>query len=427
MRFQKWLASAFLIWAGSAIAADPLPPAPVRLTPVLAAPTYTSPTPPMYVPHAPIPFAEPLPSGVIADEWEEAGVSMAWGRAEYLFWSLTGGNVPALIGTSPAGTPVALAGVPNAPNTRVLFGGSDLLDEPRSGARVSVGTWLESSRRFGVEASAFWLNGDTIGASYSSDGSTILASSPFINALNGVPSAVLIGFPGVVAGTTSVEYEAKSFMSAEILARFLLCSGPGWRVDGLFGTRCYQYSERLDIRKTVYPLGAQFTPGTSIVCNDSIEAENEFCGAVLGFDCQTDFCGFTFSARPSVAVGIMENRVNREGITIINVLGNTPLVYPGGTYNLNSNLGEVSSRDWTAIPSLDLRVSKQVVEHLRLSVGYSGTYFPSLARAGEQIDQRVNPNLIPPAIPGGPPLPAPLLERNSAILHGFTLGAEFRF
>ena len=100
---------------------------------------------------------------------------------------------------------------------------------------------------------------------------------------------------------------------------------------------------------------------------------------------------------------------------------------PVRTYNLASNLGRVSSNDWTVIPEVDFRISKTLWDCVRLSIGYSAIYFPSVARVGEQIDPYVNPNLLPPVIPGGPQRPAPILEHSSAWLHGFTFGLEMRY
>jgi len=51
-----------------------------------------------------------------------------WGGAEYLLWRTDGMRVPALVTSSPAGTPRDQAGVLGEPDTVILFGGQDLLD-----------------------------------------------------------------------------------------------------------------------------------------------------------------------------------------------------------------------------------------------------------------------------------------------------------
>jgi hypothetical protein len=54
-------------------------------------------------------------------------------------------------------------------------------------------------------------------------------------------------------------------------------------------------------------------------------------------------------------------------------------------------------------------------------------YFSQIARAGDQIDTVVNPNLIPPPIGGGPNRPAFNFRPSDLVLQGITLGGEYSF
>jgi hypothetical protein len=374
----------------------------------------------------------PLPEGAEISSPESVFAAMiptqpglSYARAEYLFWYLSGGNLPVLARTGPATAPI---GVPGFPGETPLFGGYRPLGDPRSGVRLTFGTWLDNTRTYGVEVSGFWLDGQGVGfTDGSADGSRVVASSPFIDPTTGQASSVLISFPGVTAGSVHIGYSGRSIWGVEGVIRALLTAGPHWRLDGLVGVRCINYNEELTINETIAPLGPLFVPGSTLVSSETIKTENEFNGAVIGFDLQKDHGGWTFNVRPTVAIGRMRNTTIRDGVTVISVPGTPDLVLPGGTYNLTSNLGEVDSQDWTVIPQIDLRVSKTIWECVRLSVGYSALYIPLLARAGEQIDPFVNPNLLPPILPGGPPSPSPILERSPAWLQGFTVGFEVRF
>jgi hypothetical protein len=64
-----------------------------------------------------------------------------------------------------------------------------------------------------------------------------------------------------------------------------------------------------------------------------------------------------------------------------------------------------------------------------LLMGYSCLVFPGLARAGEQIDPVVNPDLIPPVIDptSEPARPAYLARRSDVWMHGVTAGIEYRW
>src|ERR1043165_2093799 len=66
-----------------------------------------------------------------------------WIGAEYLNWTTKGDRLPALVTTSPAGTPAAQAGVLGAAGTEVLFGNESVQDSWRSGARVQGGYWFD--------------------------------------------------------------------------------------------------------------------------------------------------------------------------------------------------------------------------------------------------------------------------------------------
>ncbi len=64
---------------------------------------------------------------------------------------------------------------------------------------------------------------------------------------------------------------------------------------------------------------------------------------------------------------------------------------------------------------------------MTLLAGYTFMYFGNVARAGDQIDTTINPNLIPPPIGGGPDRPAFAFHNSSMWMQGVTLGAEFNF
>jgi Putative beta barrel porin-7 (BBP7) len=452
-KLARRLLPALFLGAGSAFAGDP--PVPVTVTPpplesllvpgvpvglpsgteVQVAPPAVVPTPaptPMHTYTAPVTTPPPVsvyPTQFPADEMfvsaKDNGPGLTWVRAEYLSWSLTGARVPALV-TSPPPGPVTL--IYAAPGNKVIFGADKELDGHRPGARLTMGSWFNSDRNFGWEASGFWLDRQDDGIrAGSTDGSRSIASSPFINALTGQPTALIISSPGVAYGSTQVSNASRAIWGGEVLGRGLLCSGDGWRLDGLVGYRCIQFNEQLDIHKSIFLLSPLVVPGTQILCDDGITARNKFHGGVLGVDLQCDVCGYLLSARPSVAIGSVENTVNRTGIMGARVPGFADFFHLGGTYNLSSNLGEVGTRDCTVVPQIELRLVKEICPGVRGSIGYTGIYLPQVVRAAEQIDPVVNPNLLGPILPGGPARPAPLLERNSAVLQGLSVGVEVRF
>src|SRR5262249_41287155 len=121
-----------------------------------------------------------------------------WFSTEYLLWAIKGANTPALVTTSPAGTPRAEAGVLSNPATTVLFGGK-IAQEDRSGLRFTLGFWFDDDQCIGLEGSYFFLGDRSVNFRDSSAGSPILAR-PFFNATTGMEDSELIAFPGVLAG-----------------------------------------------------------------------------------------------------------------------------------------------------------------------------------------------------------------------------------
>jgi len=73
---------------------------------------------------------------------------------------------------------------------------------------------------------------------------------------------------------------------------------------------------------------------------------------------------------------------------------------PGGLLALSSNSGSHNSADAIVIPESELRLKYCVLDHLNLTIGYSRIYWSLVARAGDQIDLAMNPDLAaPPAVP----------------------------
>ena len=66
-----------------------------------------------------------------------------YGQADLLIWWFKGNQVPALVTTSPDGTPRPQAGVLGQPGTEVLFGDTGIDDNYRPGLRLTVGRWLD--------------------------------------------------------------------------------------------------------------------------------------------------------------------------------------------------------------------------------------------------------------------------------------------
>lgn len=59
--------------------------------------------------------------------------------------------------------------------------------------------------------------------------------------------------------------------------------------------------------------------------------------------------------------------------------------------------------------------------------GYNFLYWNNVSRAGDQVDLRINPNLLPPAIPSEPRVPAFLDRTTGFWAHGVNVGIAFNY
>ena len=105
---------------------------------------------------------------------------------------------------------------------------------------------------------------------------------------------------------------------------------------------------------------------------------------------------------------------------------------PGGLLAQSTNIGHHSNDKFAAVPELDLNIGYQINDHWRAFVGYSFLYASNVVRPGDQIDRRVNPNLIPvigggATTPTGPSNPMVTGAHSDFWAQGANVGLEFRY
>lgn len=354
-----------------------------------------------------------------------------WFQAESLFWWINGSNAPPLVTTSPAGTSQAQAGVLGAPGTQVLFGNTDYFNNGfRFGGRFTAGAWLDCQQTWGVEAYYFTAAGANDNFNAGSSGDPIL-SRPFTDATTGLPQAELVAFPGVVAGSVSVAGSSSDLAGTGILFRENVCCGCNYRVDAIAGYRFLRLRDSVAITENLTstdPLNPFGVPvGTNIVVRDRFATSNTFHGFDFGLTGEVRRDRFFLGWLAKVAIGRNFENIDIDGSTTVTVPGQAPVSNVGGLLALSSNIGHYNRGETQVLPEFNLKLGYQATPRLRGWIGYTFIYWPEVARASEQIDSTVNPNLIPPATAGGPLRPFPSLEQSSLWAQGIDLGIEFRF
>lgn len=329
-------------------------------------------------------------------------------RGEYLGWGTRGMEVPALVTSSPQGTPQANAGVLGENGTVILFGGETFASDLRSGGRLTVGWWFDPCGRLGIEADSFALGDETTDFLGTSDGTTILAR-PFFDVFQGFESASLVGFPGLISGSVGAEH-VTSFNGSGVRALYNLCCGDGcgtsvlthcpvhtgFRYDLLVGYRYVRLGDRLAIVEDSTSLDAQ-APGAFLI-RDLFDTENDFHG--VDFGTTLSFCKgcWSLDVLSKVAFGNTHSVTTIDGSTVITE-NNQSTTFTGGLLAQRTNIGTFENDEFAVVPELGVTVGYQVNPCWRVTFGYSFIYWSKVARAGDQVDRDLNPNLLPPEDP----------------------------
>ncbi len=240
--------------------------------------------------------------------------------------------------------------------------------------------------------------------------------------------ALLISYPGLVSGNIAIgsKTNLRSFLingcAALTPLQVLDGSREPDRVDWIVGYRYLDLDDSIVIAQNLTAFG-----GDTAASSDRFRSSNEFNGLQLGVAYQSNFRRASLESLIRVAVG--------NNTQSINILGSTVITESGVTENLNAgllaqrtNIGTFERKQFTMIPELGLTLGIRVRDWLHATVGYSVLYYPSVVRAGDQIDTDVNSTLLGPNTPfSGAPRPRFRFVESDYWAHGINLGVEFRF
>jgi hypothetical protein len=346
-------------------------------------------------------------------------------------------GLPPLVTGAPAGTPlnianpaggapIPIAGTIGQPTTTMLIGGASN-NIVRSGARLRFGAWLDNDNMLGVEGSFFFLGNQQESFRTVSLANNIVMR-PFFNVSTGLQDAQIVNFPGVLNGTVQVDTRNDVYGADANLRRNLLC-GCNHRIDLVAGYRFMSVNDRLNIQENLSaanPNGA-IPVGTALVVNDRFETDNQFHGGQIGLAGEFRSGRIFVDWRGLVALGPSIKTVRIIGTTIVTPPGVAGVTSAGGLLAQATNIGTFHSTDFSVLPEAGINVGVQLLEVLRVWVGYSFIYWNNVARAGNQIDFAVNSTQIPPGILVGAPNPAFHFVRSDYWLQGVSFGAQLRF
>ena len=368
---------------------------------------------------------------VLSGQQADARATKYWVNAEYLLWRLNGSYLPSLVTASPLGTPVGSAGVLGRPGTEILFGNTDVNSAARSGGRLNAGYWFDCEQISGIEVNFFMLESMTRNFVAGSTGETILAR-PFFNTAIGRADAELVAFPGILNGSVAVTSSSGQLLGAGALFRQNLISwgcGNQFRLDGLVGYRYLHLGENLGIQENLTATDpfSRVPFGTSIIVNDRFDTRNDFHGGEVGLSADIRSGRWSLNVLGKIALGCTQTSMNIDGSTLVSVPGAAPFGQSGGFLAQISNGGPHQASHFSCVPELDVSLGYQLSANCRITAGYTILYWTRVARPGDQIDLAVNPNLLPPVMPGGDLHPAFPFRTSSLCVQGLSLGIAFRY
>lgn len=367
-----------------------------------------------------------------------------WISLEALVWWTSDVSVPPLITTSPNGTAPNLAGVPGA-NSDVLFGGGDIYDFSQPGFRARYGHWLDDDEVSALELEYFMLfeKGDNF---YGRSGGDPILARPFTNvqtgaAPGGFPDAQIIAYPGLNAGSISVEADTwmysiglrylheiyldyESDECGETYGQSSIDCSRKTRLYFGIGPRFYHLEDSIGIRE-------EFTStrsGNEYLLVDSFQTENSFLGGEIGLKARHRRGRWQADLGLNLGIGATRRELDIAGYSRVRNL-NGGAEYPQGFLAQPTNIGSYDDTKFSLVPRLELDLKWEFAQGWSAMVGYNLMYWTNVWRAGEQIDGTVNADYLPPPVsaPGTSNRPQPQFHETDFLAHGISFGIERRY
>jgi Putative beta barrel porin-7 (BBP7) len=391
----------------------------------------------------------PMPGGAFS--YGAGHINNRWYfSAEYLYWWTREGGLPPLVTTgSPQSATVIESGNLDRnidPNTQVLFGGSSVDNQGRSGGRFEIGRWFGECKPWAIEFGGFFLGERS--TSYHVDSNQVPTLSRPIIVAN-IPREGVDNFaqPGILAGAIDIN-TTSNFSGAKIDWRRRLWCGCQCNVDGVLGFRYLNLDESLNIVERSEVIAdnvvapnlnnAPVPRGLQNIITDRFSVNNNFYGGMIGLNSSYRLNCFTLDMGAKVSLGNNHEQVNIEGNQLIVYPDGRQFPFTGGLLARPSNIGSFSQDKFTVVPECNFAVGYQFTPHFKFSVGYDFLYMNNVVRVGDQVDRSVNINGIPyfpqtgvpgntdpvtnGPIPAGPARPSVLFKETDFWAQGVSVG-----
>ena len=362
-----------------------------------------------------------------------------WVSADYLLWATAPQQLPPLVTSSPAGTPSADIGVIGRPGTQTLFG-NEAADGPmRSGGRISMGYWWNPKQLGGVRAEYFGLTNASERTNLSATAGSPWLARPFVDAITGLPAAVVVPPPATAPGDVSLLSQQISaaqvarFSGFDLLLMHALACEKFHRRYLVGGYRYLLLNDALSIRDTASistgsPGGL---PIQTVVASDSFQSISQFNGGEIGIMERWWWQRVSLAMTGKVALGASgigttiggQTQTSETTATGTSVVSTTS----GGLLAQPSNIGSYGSTLFAAVGEAGVNADYALWSQCRLTLGFTFLYWTTVGRAAGQIDEAVNPTQPGPGPVVGPTAPRFSLRTTDFWATGVNMGLEYQF
>jgi hypothetical protein len=354
-----------------------------------------------------------------------------WITGELLLWSMSGQSLPALVTSSPVGTPLAQAGVVGLPTTSTLFGGGWVPGVMQPGGRVAVGYWFDPTQHDGIEASFFELATDQRQGTFTNPGGGLILGRPYVNALTGAEAAVVVppplaspADPALLAQAITAS-QSTSLLGVDVLMRRSLDCDALHRRWLVGGYRYLQLDDTVSVTETAVVSSATPSglPQTAATATDLFDSTTQFHGGEVGIIERWWHKRMSLQLLGKVALGASIFDTTISGSTT----ATGSAASAGGVLAQPTNAGSYQSALFAAVGEAGITLDYALWSQCRASVGYTFLWWSTVSRTGAQIDRTVNPTQFSPGPLTGPARPAFTQRTNDFWAQGLNLGLEYQF
>ena len=332
-----------------------------------------------------------------------------YGGLDYLLWWVKGAplSVP-LVATGQE----QREGILNSNQTTILYGapfapavGGNATQNFNglSGARLTLGYWLDDARHFALEASGFALQQGSGGINLQSDspGSPAL-TIPMYNTFLYLPEGQC-GPPDQRSCGTGVGEDRAPIALSDALTGSINVSNtmqlwgfdanavesvirtPAWDVSALGGFRYLNLSENFNMSSALSGIAGTPFDGQSGFVADNFDTRNHFYGALLGLRGLGRYGPFSLETTLTAALGVNNETISIDGSYVANNFLTTSGPY--GIFATPANSGTSTSNQFSVVPEAQIKLGYDITPAIRLTVGYDFIYMSNMVRPTDQIDR----------------------------------------